>query len=304
MSEYTSRPRVRTIAASPQNTDYGSEVATVGIVLAGAAVVTLLRAAGQAWAATRSTENAGAAAPQASGLLHSPAALREQFSSEEQQAAAALLAERHTPADALKIATAVALERTPFHAIGRSLDAPVAALAAARDVAEVKHAREWLLQAIERDHLSVFVEHVSEAAATASRSAGFEDVEVRRGADGASARIIATDQAGRSLVSEVTLDAKGEVSLATEAVGITDGSCHSALDDFNTALESLHVRSGRPERTTTGGVCELAFARDFLRSSRGLRVRPTLTNRSAEVSTGLSRRRAQNRLMDRTRAKS
>jgi hypothetical protein len=305
MSEYTTRPSVRTVAASPQNTDSGNGATAAGIVLAGTAVVALLRAAGQAWAATRMTGTGGAAAPPlTSVLIQSPAALREQFSIEERQAAAALLAGPHTRAEALKMATAAALERTPFHAIGTSLDAPVAALAAARDIAEVEQARARLLEAIERDHLGVFVQRVSEAAATASREAGFVDVEVTRSADGASARVIATDKAGRCLVSEVTPDAMGQVSLATEAVGITDGSCHTALNNFNTALERLGLQSGRPERTTTGGVCELAFAREFLRSRGRAPVRHPAPTGSSEASIELSRRRAQNRRPDRTRTNS
>lgn len=303
MSEYTTRPHVRTVTASPQNTGSGSGAAVAaGAILAGAAVVALLRATGQAWASTRSME-ASAPTPRSFGVVESPAALRDQFSTEERQAAAALLANHHTPADALKMATLHALERIPFRAHALNLDAPVAALARAQDVAEVERARSWLLQAMERDHLGVFVQHLSEAAAAASREAGFETVEVRHGADGTSARIIATDAAGRSLVSEIAPDTTGEVNLATEAVGIMDGSCHTALDDFDAALEHLGVRSGRPARTTTGGVCETAFAREFLRTRARIAPRPAAVHSSAG-STELSRRRAQNHRSDTTRTKS
>ncbi len=294
MSEYTTRPRVRTVAASPQNASSAGTAAAAGLVLAGVAVAALLRAAGRAWNATRANQASAVSQASGQGLLHSPRRLREQFSAEERQAAAALLAEHRTPAEAMKLATAVALDRTPLHTYAASLEGPVAELIAARDVAAVEEARRRLLRAVERDHLQAFVAQLSEAAAAASRDAGFESIEVRPGADATSNRIIATDPAGRSLVSEVAPDESGEVNLATEAVGITDGTCHTALDRFDAALERRGVRSGPPRRVTTGGVCELAFAREFLRRRGTGRARRSAAPTMAPHSSELSRRRTQN----------
>lgn len=310
MSEYTTRSRVRAVSVAPQIENSAPGVAATGAVLAGAAIVALLRAAGQAWASTRTTESTGISAAGSSGTVQAPATLRSRFSEEERLAAATLLS-NHTPADALKLATLQALECTPFQAHASNLKAPAAALAAAQTVNEVERARAALLGAIEKDHLGFFVQHLTQAAATASREAGFEGVEVKHDAIDSATRIIATDAAGRSLISEVSLDATGEISLATEAVGIIDGSCHTALDRFDAALERLGVRSASPCRTTTGGVCELAFARQELpailrnRAHAGTPTNPEpRLSEPRDTSRELSRRRTLNSSLPRIRSKS
>jgi hypothetical protein len=53
--------------------------------------------------------------------------------------------------------------------------------------------------------------------------------------------------------------------MATEVVGISDGSCHAILDGFDRALEAQGVRAGPPRRKYTGGVCQLAAAQEFVR---------------------------------------
>jgi hypothetical protein len=76
---------------------------------------------------------------------------------------------------------------------------------------------------------------------------------------------VATDPAGRSLVTEIGTLPSGEASLTTEVVGVRDGSCGQILDRFDATLERLGVHAGPPQRRSTGGVCELAAARDLLR---------------------------------------
>jgi hypothetical protein len=77
--------------------------------------------------------------------------------------------------------------------------------------------------------------------------------------------VIATDPAGRSLVTEIGTLPSGEASLATEVVGVRDNSCGQILDRLDAILERLGVHAGPPQRKSTGGVCELAAARDLLR---------------------------------------
>jgi hypothetical protein len=48
-------------------------------------------------------------------------------------------------------------------------------------------------------------------------------------------------------------------------VGLHDGSCNEILDRFDAALAAEGVRAGAPRRSFTGGVCELAAAREFVR---------------------------------------
>jgi hypothetical protein len=290
MSEYTTRPSVRTIAATPQTAGAGA-AAMVGLVIAGQST---------------SVAHDQRTSPASAAALDSPRSLREQFAAREREAAAALLAARHSPADALKMATAAALELTPFHASGASLDGPVAALIAARDVAAVERARSTLLDVIEQDHLRGFVHQLTHVAADASREVGFDTIEIRPSGDGTAARIIATDPGGRTLVSEVARDHAGEINLATEVLGVSDGSCHATLDRFDAAVERRGVRSGPPQRVTTGGVCELAFAREELvtilrrrpRRAGQPAARSTTARPSSDDADRLSRRRAQGQRTD------
>ena len=291
MSEYTTRPEVRVVTAASQS-DVSAGVVAASVAV-GAVVAGLFRSAALALEATRvdSVNGRDVAAP--ADVLLSPKGLREQFAAEQQAAAELLLAEPRSRLDALKLATGLALQRTPYRTCGTSLEAPVAALLAAHDVDALRAAQVNLMVAVERGHTEVFIQHLSVAAAEASRAAGFEAVEIRPATNGLSARVIATDLAGRSLVSEVSRDRTGDVRLATEAVGITDGSCHAALDAFDDSLDRGGVRSGSPERTTTGGVCELPFAREFLRHrSPALKAKP---HRAPDVSSGESERRPQPR---------
>jgi hypothetical protein len=71
-------------------------------------------------------------------------------------------------------------------------------------------------------------------------------------------------------------------------MGVTDGSCNEILDAFDRALEEAGVRAAPPKRKYTGGVCELAAARDYV--LRKVRRPPP-----AQVSQHLRRRRATRR---------
>lgn len=80
-------------------------------------------------------------------------------------------------------------------------------------------------------------------------------------------RIVATDEAGRALVTEIRSGSDTHLpSIETEVVGYTDGRCQPILDRFDASLQAQGVHSdGAPERRFTGGVCELAYAREYIR---------------------------------------
>ena len=80
-------------------------------------------------------------------------------------------------------------------------------------------------------------------------------------------RVVATDQTGRALVTEIHPgDETRTPSVETELVGVTDGSCQDVLDLFDRALEEEGVvADASPKRKWTGGVCELSLAREFVR---------------------------------------
>ncbi len=124
------------------------------------------------------------------------------------------------------------------------------------------------------------------ACSTASVTAGFAELELQPLADNL-VRVVALNPAGQALVSEIRVD-KDHASVATEVVGVRDGSCVRILDAFDAALEAEGVRSAAPRRKSTGGVAELAGAREFVRKL-GRRLQPAKLDGAAPVANAGSR---------------
>jgi hypothetical protein len=146
-----------------------------------------------------------------------------------------------------------------------ALDAPMRSLQQASTPAEARMAQDEVMATLETEHHRLFTERLIGACKRASVEAGFPTVETQVPSDGP-VRVVATNEAGHALVSEVEAAPGEEPSLATKVVGVRDGSCNEMLDAFDEALEEEGVRAATPRRTFTGGVCELAAAKDFVRS--------------------------------------
>ncbi len=145
-----------------------------------------------------------------------------------------------------------------------TLEGSLARLQQARTLEEVWHAERLLMAALENEHQTVFISALAQACGKACREIGFGTIETTITA-GRVARVIATDPAGRTLVTEIEGSAEGEPAMATEVVGLSDDSCHAILDAFDMAMEAQGVRAGPPRRKHTGGVSQLAAAREFVR---------------------------------------
>jgi len=78
-------------------------------------------------------------------------------------------------------------------------------------------------------------------------------------------RIVATDNTGRGIVTEIRPDRNGQILLESEVIGVKDNSCQSLMEEFDRALEAGGVQSRASDRRATGGVLQLASAREFLR---------------------------------------
>lgn len=144
-----------------------------------------------------------------------------------------------------------------------ALDAPMRALQQACTSEEARLARDQVVAALETEHHRLFTERLVTACTRASVEAGFPTIETQTRPNGL-VRVVATNEAGHALVSEVEAAPDAEPSLAAEVVGVRDGSCNAMLDAFDEALEEEGVRAATPRRTFTGGVCELAAARAFV----------------------------------------
>jgi len=143
------------------------------------------------------------------------------------------------------------------------LEAPMRALQQASTPKAARQAKSEVMATLETEHHRLFTQRLVGACTRASEKAGFPNVETETRPDGV-VRVVATNEAGHALVSEVDASPDEEPSLATEVVGVRDGSCTEMLDAFDEALEEEGVRADTPRRTFTGGVCQLAAAKEFV----------------------------------------
>ena len=248
MSAISSRPRVKSVAAA---------AAPIAAVLAArvfaAAWRSLSAAAKQAY--RHSVAAVPPVAAQAPKAIPAMPAFRRSFA----------LPENLTAVEKVQVSTMLALATTPCMVEGPGgLRQQLESLQRSRSLDEAQQSQQALFDTLASSHRDLFERSLGEACAKAAVEAGFSQVEFDRSRPG-ELRVIATDPAGRSLVTEIGALPSGEASLATEVVGVRDGSCGQILDRFDATLERLGVHAGPPHRRSTGGVCELAAARDLLR---------------------------------------
>lgn len=258
MSAVSSRPRVQTVSSSL------FDAAAAGIAVALGSIIREM--CGSSASADSSLFAHGDSRRDTTAFQVQPvSALRAQRLARE-DAASALVAAKPLPAvERLKMTALLSLSETPYLALPTAVKPCLNALLQASTADAVIQAKATLLAVVDAGHHGLFVEGVVLACRRASLQVGFGSVLVAAG-DGADAvRVIATDPSGRALVSEVRTDAKGEVSIDTEVVGISDGSCKGILDAFDQSLEAQGVRASDRARKPTGGVCELKSSREFLR---------------------------------------
>lgn len=232
----------------------------------------------------------------ATARLEPIAALREQFHAHREEARRALETQALPRLEVERLATVVALEKTPFASSGPLVVGAVEVLSVATTTEEVRRAELALVQVVEGEHAAQFTNALGAACRRASVSLGFEPREIRATSD--RIRVVATDARGRSLVSEITMDADKEARVETEVVGVRDGSCKELLDAFDAALAREGVEGERRERRETGGVCTLSAAREFF--GKALRKVAPAARDAAAVNVEAPRRAA--RLNPRARA--
>jgi hypothetical protein len=268
MSSISSRTEIRSVSSTVL------AAAAVGGVILCAHLIKLmcssLSAAGSRLAAQHLNS------PVASDKVESVAELRQQFRSAESRARRRNAGAALSPVDSIRVSTLQALAATPYHVEGGlNLASGWRALQQASTPAQARQAQGSLLEAVESSHRRVFATALSMACRNAVVEIGFDRVETVSRPDG-QIRVIATDAAGRRLVSEIDAQ-KQQDTIQTEVVGVADGSCMGILDAFDHALETQGVRSSAPKRTLTGGVCSLEAAKEFVRR----KVRPSVSAASS-----------------------
>jgi hypothetical protein len=209
--------------------------------------------------------------------------VREAYTRKRESVYQALAADGLPAADAARVATMVAVNSTGLAGRSDALHAATSALAGAVTPVDLERAEVALVQAVEEEHAACFANALT-ATCTASASAlGFESESVvtTKGVT----KIVATDGSGRSLITVVHAGANETPRLETEVVGVSDGSCQRILDQFDAELAKRGVDGAPPERKTTGGLCMLEAAREFV--TKKLKKSPTQphTNRRSARRT-------------------
>jgi len=190
---------------------------------------------------------------------------------------------RLPPTAAVRLSGLLRLASSPYVVQKPALvEQRLGALMNAVTVDEAVTARRALVQTVRAQHRQAFIGAVAQACSNAAKQIGFERVEVSPGRRG-ELRVIATNNLGQALVTEIHPNGFQDPSLAAEVVGVRDGSCRQIMDAFERALASQGVRYAPPRRRPTSGVCQLEAARELLRGGAG----------QSSGSTAADRRRAQ-----------
>lgn len=280
MSAKTSRPRVQSVnsAASSQT---GAGGALLAAILVGGAVKLLS-------AATRAVlEQSRPVLPsEALKTIEPLSAVRAKRAQLQQDTR---LTETLSAVEAAKASTLATLSAASYRITSETtLKDQLASLCQAGSVAEVHRIEQQVITLLESEHQAVMTSALRLSCINAAVKIGFSTIQTLPGPLG-TIRLVATNAAGQNLITEISSDDAGHSSIETEVVGVSDGSCDQILNDFDKRLETEGVRSNPPARTFTGGVCELAAAREFVRSQ----VRPPQASAAPVAAAAEDSRRAQ-----------
>jgi hypothetical protein len=169
----------------------------------------------------------------------------------------------------------------------------VAALRNAGTLADIRKAGKALAATVADEHVGFVRSGVRLATRNAAIKTGFAAIkDLPSPLGGEIIRFAATDQLGRSIVTEIDTRPDRDLKIDAEVVGVTDNSCQQILDNFYEALkEEGLVVSRPPARKPTGGICEMAATREFLKKK--LSKAPVAKRALADTNAGADERRLQ-----------
>ncbi len=258
MSEVIVTPSVFGIAALP-----------LGLVIGGAVLTAALvrRLTNSMEARSRKAfEQAVKTLPELSAdVLRPPSLVEHETSLRLKPALSRMQSLQLPPTEAMRVSTLISLASAPYVIENPAvLEQPLTAMLSAKTLEETRQAGQALLDTVRMNHRGLFTRALTQACTNAARKIGFSTIETGRGPLD-SMRVIATDAEGRSVITEIRPGKNGDPGLAAEVVGVQDGSCHQILNAFENALAEQGVRYTPPRRKSTGGVCELEAAKEFVR---------------------------------------
>lgn len=168
--------------------------------------------------------------------------------------------------EAQKLTSLLSIAVTPFVADLPTIKSNLDTISTAQTETAIKSAHQNALFKLEQCNQTIMMNTLALACTNAANKVGFANVSTFIQSD-KMVRHIASDKEGRSIVTEITTVNNGDIKLETEIVGMSDGSCIEILNAFDTALEKEGIRSIPTKRKYTGGVCELATSREFVRKN-------------------------------------
>ena len=287
MSEVTSRARVREVSAAGVG-------AVVAVSVGTAVAATLLRVLSVGAGAAIEAWKVRSQKTDAIREVKSLPVLREKSAESERDVRAFLTPYRLSTLEAKQASEIMKVIEIPYAMTApKMLANALGALAQAESLTAFDQRKKRLASILETEHQVVLREALATACANASLRLGFSNIETTSDPDGL-VRVVASDRAGRSLVTEIRTPRDTEPSIDTEVVGVTDGSCHPILDRFDRALEHEGVRSAAPRHRSTGGVCQLAAAKEFVQKE--LRRNRSKQDEEKRRRLELARRRARGRI--------
>lgn len=164
-------------------------------------------------------------------------------------------------------------------------------LAEAKSVTEARELREETLSEANQSHRQAFVGGVADAVQEASMTVGFSNVEVSEGPTG-DTRVVAENEKGQAIVTEIHDDGDGDPSMASEVVGVFDGSCHEIMEEFEAALAENGIRARGAATYEAQGRCETDAAQDYAKEKYGI-SEETATDSSGDNSPNRKQRQLQ-----------
>jgi len=189
--------------------------------------------------------------------------------------------------DAVQLETLRAL-RDSGHLVNRALlDNGWARLRSAASIHDARREGASLLNTAASTHQRIVVESAARACAAAAVRLGFSVHEQR---EGTAWSVVATNQAGRCLVAEVTPGNGGRPVVNAELLGVSDGTCGEVMARFRSALEEEGLRLGRTDRRFGGGAPVFAVGREAVK--RGIlrgRTPHVTSSRKGREGTGSKR---------------
>ena len=128
--------------------------------------------------------------------------------------------------------------------------------------ADTDRALKTLFHELNSGHTKVFTTTLASLFAKASVVSGFPNVTIKPLPRSEGVLVIAKNQSGQGLVSEISVNKMQQVNTTTEVVGIHDGSCEGVIKRFNAEIKRLGVKfssdSTRPTRGTVQHGANLA----------------------------------------------